>query len=228
MIRILIATGNAHKVEEFQAGFSALGCCVELIAADSLAGLIEDAPTFAGNAALKAAFVQAEALAKDCDYTLGDDSGFIAAALSGHASAEGLPLADFPGVQSNRWITPTHFESLCGRSVTAIDDATRCEALLALLDDNPQRDGCFVSALCLQSVATGQRWEVEGRCLLHIEHHPRGKNGFGYDPIVSPLLAEGRISERRMAELTLDEKNQLSHRGLALQQLIKAPPFLQG
>lgn len=203
-LTILLASGNRHKVEEIQAFFQASGLDLTVLPATHLDGLEEHAPTFLGNAEIKARFVLNEAHAKQATFTLGDDSGFIVEALTGHQG-----LADFPGVRSNRWLVgePTH--------------ADRCRGIYDLLGDSPQRSARFVCAMSLIEVATGQVFSVEGVCPLWVRSDGAlvGSNGFGYDPMVHYVDEAGQVSSQTMAELSLAEKTAISHRGRALNQL---------
>lgn len=65
---------------------------------------------------------------------------------------------------------------------------------------------------CVLAVVDGERqWTVDGRCEGEIGHGPRGEHGFGYDPLFLPDEAPGRS----LAELSMSEKNRISHRGRA-------------
>ena len=124
---------------------------------------------------------------------LADDSGLEVDALDGE-----------PGVYSSR------YAGLCA------DDAENNRRLLLALQDIPEvkrsaRFRCtmvFIAPDGVETVATGT---CEGRILLA----PRGENGFGYDPVFEPAATPGRT----MAELSLAEKNAISHRGAALRDL---------
>ena len=125
------------------------------------------------------------------DLVVSDDSGLCIDALDGR-----------PGVFSNRY---------------AADDRSRIERVLTEMRavPDPSRGAAFVCALAL-----GQKgsiiWTVEGRVEGMIARSPKGENGFGYDPVF--FIPE---FGRTMAELTLDEKNRISHRGRALAELVK-------
>jgi XTP/dITP diphosphohydrolase len=103
-----------------------------------------------------------------------------------------------PGVYSNRY----------GK-----DDADRIAKLLAELGDNPRRFARFVCALCLAK-PDGTLERAEATCEGLIMREPRGTNGFGYDPIFF-VTDKGKS----MAELTLHEKSQVSHRARAMRLL---------
>jgi len=124
--------------------------------------------------------------------TLGDDSGLEVMALDGR-----------PGVLSARY---------AGEG--ANDDA-RIQKLLAAMQGIVDRRARFVSAVCISrngSALATFSGQVEGEILFA----KRGEGGFGYDPLFFyPPLG------KTFAELTLEEKNRISHRALALEQLKK-------
>ncbi len=117
--------------------------------------------------------------------TLADDSGLAVDALEGA-----------PGVYSKRF---------------ADSDPARNARVLAGLRGVPwdRRTARFHCAVVIAD-ATGVRAEIEETAAGHITDAPRGDDGFGYDPIFQP---DGET--RTMAEMTMDEKNVLSHRGKA-------------
>jgi len=124
---------------------------------------------------------------------LADDSGLSVDVLGGA-----------PGVFSARW---------AGRHG---DDQANLELLLAQLVDVPQdkRQAAFV---CAAALATPSGWEVveHGYLKGHLSTQPQGDGGFGYDPIFKPLG-----DDRTAAQLSLAEKNVISHRGRAFRELI--------
>ena len=85
--------------------------------------------------------------------------------------------------------------------------------LLARLAGVPDRRARFRCVLAV--VGLGAERTVEGRCEGSIGLSPRGSEGFGYDPLFLPDEAPGRT----LAELTMDEKNAISHRGRAFRAL---------
>jgi XTP/dITP diphosphohydrolase len=123
------------------------------------------------------------------DLVLADDSGLCIDALDGR-----------PGVFSKRY---------------AATDAARIDRVLREMESvaDANRSARFVCALALAQRGS-ILWTTEGKVEGTIARTPHGTNGFGYDPIF-------RIPEfqRTMAELTIDEKNRISHRGRALQAL---------
>ena len=119
-----------------------------------------------------------------------DDSGLMVDALDGA-----------PGVHSARY-TGNHADS----------DADRYNLLLRNLGGRDDRAARFVCSLCC-AFPNGDVLTAEGTCEGTILSAPRGENGFGYDPVFRP---DG--FDRSMAELTMEEKNAISHRGKALAQ----------
>lgn len=189
---ILIATNNPGKLQEFRHLFSTVpgARVVSPNEAEIWREVAETSDTLTGNALLKARAFR-EALPKEALeegwWVLGDDSGLEVDALDGA-----------PGVHSNRWAGP---------NTTAYD---RNRLLLARLEGVPdeKRTARFRCVIALVD-PTGKEHIIEGTVEGSIAHEPQGTNGFGYDPIFE--LPNGR----RMAQLTADEKNVLSHRGVA-------------
>jgi len=128
-------------------------------------------------------------------WTLADDSGLCVDALDGA-----------PGVHSARY-APT--------------DSERRSKLLAALEGIPQprRGAHFFCAVALSPPDGGRVLRAEGRVDGSIALAPRGAHGFGYDPLFLPAETPGKT----LAELGPEEKNRLSHRGRALQNL--RPPL---
>jgi XTP/dITP diphosphohydrolase len=124
--------------------------------------------------------------------TLADDSGLEVDVLGG-----------LPGVRSKR------FASDAG------DDEANITHLLELLGDRPpeQRTASFLSVLTLAN-PEGVLASAQGRINGRIGFVRKGVNGFGYDPIF--CIEDGRT----IAELDPDEKNQISHRGQALREIL--------
>lgn len=187
--RLMLATHNPGKLAEFQA---LLGRLPIILTAYPGEGEIvkETGTTYRENAALKA-----HILAQQYGvYALADDSGVEVDALAG---APGVHSANF--VSDDPWINSR-------------------EILLRLIDVPWQkRTARMRSVLCLAS-PEGQEWFFEGILEGKILGWPRGRNGFGVDPIFS---VDGSTS---LAELPHDEKNAISHRGLAVMHFIQFWP----
>ncbi len=197
-MKIVVATSNAHKLGEMRAILEPLGIEVvglrditEPVNACELPEPIEDADSFAGNARIKASYY-AKALQQPC---IADDSGLVVDALDGE-----------PGVYSARYagIGETRAER-----DQANNEKLLCK-LIVLGVAQEARQARFICAMCLAD-STGQILaETKGEFAGVITDEPKGKNGFGYDPLLYiPEL--GKTS----AELSPAEKNNRSHRGKA-------------
>ena len=110
-------------------------------------------------------------------------------------------LGGAPGVYSARY---------SGENATDWDN---CEKLLKEMEEKEDRSAHFE---CVLSLATpgGPALTWEGRCEGTIATERRGKSGFGYDPV---FLYEN--SDKTFAEVSMDEKSKVSHRGRAMQEL---------
>lgn len=218
----MIASENAHKLEEMQAYFTQENLPITVVLPTTLEGLEETGDTFTANAQLKVKFAHQQAKEANCQWVLGDDSGFSVEALAGQY---GLPL--FPGVQSNRWLTAERRSQLLVGDAPAFDSPIthpqRCMAVFRLLGDNPNRKGAYHCAMALLEVATGVVSGFEGLCPVSVTPTPEllGSNGFGYDPMVYPVVNDvtGELSDRTMAQWSMTEKNAISHRGKALAKI---------
>lgn len=190
-MRLLLATHNAHKVEEIRAILADAGDAmagVEVVGLDAYPDIPEapeDHDTFVDNALQKARFVF-ERSGVAC---VADDSGLEVDALGGA-----------PGVRSKRF-TP---------EATATSNNAR---LLRDLDGQEDRRARFRCVLAL--VTPGGEWTAAGACEGQIGTAVRGDGGFGYDPLFLPDGQGGRA----MAELSAADKNVISHRGRAFAQL---------
>ena len=185
--RLLVATSNPHKIEEFRAILSDIPFEIVSPAALGLTVRVEETgSTFAENAILKA-IAYAEAAG---ELALADDSGLEVDALNGE-----------PGVYSNRWagegVTPAERNRLLNERLAGVPDerrTARFRCAIAIAGPAP---------LGLYDVVDGT---LEGR----IAREPRGSGGFGYDPIFYvPELG------KTVGELPDEEKNRISHRGRA-------------
>ncbi|MBO7745449.1 RdgB/HAM1 family non-canonical purine NTP pyrophosphatase [Paenibacillus sp. MWE-103] len=202
---VVVATKNAGKVREFAHAFGKLGMnVVSMFDYPGLPDVVEDGATFAENARKKAREV-AEALNLP---VMADDSGLEVRALGGE-----------PGVYSARY---------SGEGAT---DARNNEKLLRELervtDGGAAAEGLpdgakllsearFVCALALYDPESGAFTESEGEVPGWIMDEPKGGGGFGYDPLFW-VTAEGK----GMAEMSIEEKQAISHRGRALASLLR-------
>lgn len=192
--RVVLASGNQHKLAEIQAILTAGNLDVELVPMTELGvpSPVEDGDTFEANALLKA---RACATATRLP-ALADDSGLEVDALGGD-----------PGVRSARYAGEPS------------DDARNNAKLVAALADvsADQRTARFV---CAAAVVTpdGEERVVRATMEGRIVDQPRGAHGFGYDPhFVSDAAGDGRTN----AELRPEEKDAISHRGAAFRELAR-------
>ena len=195
---LLVATTNPNKVREIAQVLAPLGYTVRGLheLGRTLPEPVEDAPTFEGNARIKA---QAYARALGAS-VVAEDSGLEVTALGGA-----------PGVHSARYAEP--FAEGATRDVRDAANNRKLLAELARLG-GVDRSARFVCAMCLVDAQGQVLFETRGTYEGVIIDAPRGENGFGYDPLLL-VPALGKTS----AELTPAEKNRLSHRGAATRAL---------
>lgn len=191
-MRAVLATRNAHKVDEVSRILHAEGVDIVLVPLPADApDVAETESTFAGNALLKARSA-AEVTGLPA---IADDSGLCVDALHG-----------MPGVLSARW---------AGRHG---DDAANLALLLAQMSEVPdlRRGAQFVCAAAW--VVPGMEEHVVESVLEGtLAREARGSNGFGYDPIFVP---QGYALTT--AELRPSEKDAISHRGQSLRLLARS------
>jgi XTP/dITP diphosphohydrolase len=182
---LLLATGNPGKFGELRALLSGLPLrLVSLEALPNAPTVLEDGDSYFANACLKATTI-----ARWSGWvTLADDSGLEVDALNGA-----------PGVRSARYAGGEQ------------DTEANVRRLLAALAGVPwpARTARFRCVIVVAAPA-GATLTVEGTCEGHILEAPRGRAGFGYDPVFFYPPAE-----RSFAELTAAEKDRVSHRGRA-------------
>ncbi len=194
--RLTVATRNPGKLREFQALFADVAELV-IVGLDNHAqtrtpDVVEDGDTFEANAVKKATEI-ARALGT---LTLADDSGLEVDALEGR-----------PGVHSARF---------AGAGATDADNNSKLVSELRALADAP-RTARYRVVLALADPAgpLGASVHTEvGACAGRIQLEAHGTGGFGYDPHFVP---DGFACT--MAELTLDEKNRISHRAEAARKM---------
>lgn len=189
---IVVATGNAHKLTEIEAILSEVLPSVRFVALGQL-GDFED-PEENGTTFVENAIIKAESAVEATGLAaIADDSGLVVDALDGE-----------PGVYSAR------YAGVHG------DDAANNAKLLKNLEGVADKDRTarFMSVIALID-AEGFVLTGTGACEGVIAHEGRGEHGFGYDPLFLPEDTPGKT----MAELTPEEKNAISHRFHALQDL---------
>jgi len=196
------ATSNPGKLREFSTSASTQG--IDVLALPNLAAIpepVEDAPTFMGNAELKA---RAYSLTLPGALVFADDSGLSVDILEGR-----------PGVRSARFADDCGFQIGQGSK----DDRNN-RALLTLMPDHGPRTAHFICALAL--ARDGEIFlRAEGQVTGELLHGTEGDGGFGYDPLF--LLPELGMT---MAQLPPVQKWELSHRGRAFRTLLAQLPSL--
>ena len=188
MLEILFATKNAGKIKEISKMLADTN--IKILTIDDFPGIPkinEDGKTFKENALKKARHIS-RYTGKIC---LADDSGLEIDYLNGE-----------PGIYSSRW---------------AKTDKERIKKVLTLLENVSEdaRNARFVCVLALV-FPNGKKYIVQEKCEGRISFYPRGKYGFGYDPVF--LIPE---YNKTFAELGDKIKNNISHRGKALKKMIK-------
>jgi XTP/dITP diphosphohydrolase len=188
--QLLIATTNKGKREEISDLLKALP--FELVTPDDIHLNIEVEEN--GSTYLANARLKAQAYCQASQLpTLADDTGLEVAALGGQ-----------PGLYSARF-SGSHTAS----------DHDRRQLLLSKLKNHPRPwDARFVCAVVL-AFPSGKIFSYEDSCAGEIIPEERGSQGFGYDPIF--LFPQLRMT---MAELSMEEKNRISHRAKAVQGII--------
>ncbi len=189
MREIIIATKNAGKVKDFETLFSPKRFKVKSLLDFPEIEDVEETGVTFAENATLKAETISSALNKP---VIADDSGLAIDALNGE-----------PGVYSARYAGENK------------DDNANIEKVLQKLSDVPfeKRTARFHCALAI--AVPGKSTEiVEGTCEGRILEEKRGENGFGYDPIF--FVEKWNCS---MAELSKEQKNQISHRANALQKL---------
>lgn len=190
-MKLIIASNNAHKVQEIKQILS--GKFDEILSLRE-AGVdhetVEDGKTFMENALKKAREI---AEITGCA-TLADDSGLCVNALGGA-----------PGILSARY---------AGGGERHSSDGENNALLLKNLAEKEDRTAYFICTVALV-YPDGREVLAEGYMHGSIILSPKGAKGFGYDPI---FLPDGE--SRTAAELSDEEKNAISHRGKALQKLL--------
>lgn len=184
--KILLATRNPGKLREVRDFLSELE--LEVVGMEELpeAGdVVEDGKSFLENARKKA-----HALA----------SRFGCAALADDSGLEVDALGGLPGVRSARYA-----------GETATDDQNNKKLLEAMKGLGAGERSARFRCVMVLATPEGKEWVSEGTWEGEIAQAPRGKGGFGYDPLF--LIPE---QGRTVAELSLGEKNKMSHRAQAL------------
>ena len=191
-MKLIIASNNAHKIYEIKAILSGkFDQILSLKEAGICHETVEDGTTFMENALKKAREISDISGVA----ALADDSGICAHALGG---APGIYSARYAGVDGGN----------------AADEANNAK-LIKELSDKDDRTAHYTCAMALV-YPDGKEVTAEGYLYGTISHQPAGNGGFGYDPYFVP-----KGENRTVAQMTDEEKNAISHRANALNELLK-------
>ena len=199
--KVILATLNPNKFREFEAILASQAPEIELTPAEGVIrnpeklAFVENHATYLENSAAKARLVN-----HGCHYpALADDTGLECAALKGAPGIHTFRYAKLPAQTRSR----------------AAQDEANIEKLLAELKKaGGSREAKFVTtvALLIEGILIHATGELEGL----IAEAPRGSQGFGYDSVFVP-----KGSDKTLAEMNESEKNALSHRAAAIQDLLQ-------
>ena len=192
-IKIVFASGNKHKIEEFGAILKRYIPSVEVFSMKEVGifdDIVEDGLTFEENAMIKA-----RAVSKHGYIGVADDSGIAVDALGG---APGIYSARYAGEHGN--------------------DKKNNQKLLADMQGIENRGGAFVCAIACafpEGMANND-FCVRGECRGTVLYEEKGEGGFGYDPLFF-------VEEfgKTFGELLSEEKNKISHRAVATELFAK-------
>ncbi len=191
-MKFVLATRNTHKATELKRILEELDLDCELVTVADFPGapeVEETETTFEGNALLKA-----RALAKFTGLAaIADDSGLCVDALDGD-----------PSVLSARW----------SGAIENVDQANLELVLDQMKDVAKENRGAKFVCAAVAVFPDGKELVATGEMLGSLLNAPTGENGFGYDPIFVP-----KGFEISTAQMTAGEKDAISHRGKALNQL---------
>jgi XTP/dITP diphosphohydrolase len=191
---LVFATNNKHKIEEIS---SLLGNSIKLLSLADIGcfdEIPEDQNTLEGNAMQKARYIYNK-FHRDC---FADDTGLEVEGLNGR-----------PGVYSARYSE---------NETPNVSNEKRSEANIKKLTREMKpvknKKAAFRTIICL--IIKGNEYLFEGKVNGRLISEMLGKKGFGYDPIFIP--SGYNIT---YAEMSLEEKNQISHRAKAIRMLIE-------
>jgi XTP/dITP diphosphohydrolase len=191
--KLLIATHNKGKLEDFRELLAPYGVDVVSAGELKLPEPVETEDNFIGNARIKAK----SAMEATGIITLADDSGLSVDALDGA-----------PGVYTADWAGPSRDWMMAMRTVE--------EKLQAAGATTPDSRTAQFNCTLLVLWPDGEERIYVGKAPGHLAWPPKGAFGHGYDPVFVP---EGKAVS--FAEMTHEEKNRISHRARALELLLK-------
>jgi XTP/dITP diphosphohydrolase len=189
-VRFVLATANPDKAAEIAAVLADRGLALDLVPRPADVPDVEESGlTLEDNARLKAVAIS-DATEEPA---IADDTGLEVDALDGA-----------PGVRSARF---------AGERATYADNVAKLVAMLR--DVPPERRTARFATVALARFPDGREVAATGAVRGVIAEEPRGREGFGYDPVFVPDEGDGRT----FAEMAPEEKNRLSHRGRAFRTL---------
>ncbi|MBI4125037.1 MAG: RdgB/HAM1 family non-canonical purine NTP pyrophosphatase [Deltaproteobacteria bacterium] len=189
-MKIILATNNRHKIEEIREFLKEVPGVILSEAKDPNDPLeLKEEGATLRDNALQKARTAAH---QTGEWALADDTGLFVESLDGR-----------PGIFSSRY---------AGEQATY--EENRFKLLSELRDVPEEKRGAYFSCVMALVHPDGREVTVEGRLLGRIAREPKGNQGFGYDPIF--WLPD---RDRTLAELSLEEKNKISHRGKALYKM---------
>ena len=195
--KIVLASGNAGKLAEFNRLFADSGVSIVPQSDYDLSSVDETGLSFVENAILKARHASHHTGLP----ALADDSGLEVDALLGQPGIHSARFADGEHLDQDAANNQKLLNSLAGLALEERTARFHCVLVYMRYADDP------TPIICQGS------WEGL------IQHHPEGDNGFGYDPLFH--IPELNLTS---AQLQSDHKNQISHRGQAMQKLLVQLP----
>ena len=202
-VKVIVATKNQGKIREIKSIFNFDNWEILTMKEEGLdPEIVEDGKTFEENSIIKVRTVRAEYLKQkpqdyvnyDKVYIFADDSGLEVDALNKE-----------PGVLSARYMGEDTSYHIKNQSIIDRLEGVKDE-------DRTARFVCSIAAIDMEGNETVVRETMEG----YIGYKEAGENGFGYDPIF--MLPEYGLTS---AEISMEEKNKISHRGKALREMME-------
>jgi XTP/dITP diphosphohydrolase len=211
---------NRHKCDETQACLEALlsGLALNVVQVVPQNDVEENGATFEDNARIKleAGLVELGDARDAYDVLIAEDAGLVIPSLDGQYG-----LSPFPGVRSNRWLTPERQQTLLGDIVFSSRYGAINAGILSLMAGNPQREAYYASAMAFWQQKDNAIHVFEGRLAIRVGTEALGEGGFGYDPIMHlASYPDVTMTKQSIAECPAAVKNAVSHRRQALAQWV--------
>jgi XTP/dITP diphosphohydrolase len=194
MKELVFASHNLNKIREIQ---DLIGDKFRILGLNEIGyhkEIIEDKMNIEGNAEAKAELIF-NLFHMDC---FADDTGLEVEALDGQPGVFSARFADFTGERNQ------------GEDISEAN----IRKLLKLMKDKENRKARFRTVIAL--ILDGNKFFFEGIANGNIMERKEGENGFGYDPVFKPIGFN-----QTFAEMTLKQKNEISHRAIAINKLVE-------